>query len=141
MGIGIWEPTFCSAASFVYSDRLADRLVSLASISQLARLTISGVTLKMSLGLTTVAVAGIILLVYEHITHTHGTSVVKSERTFVTGCRDLHPSSSNFGVSFRPMQGAADHGLRIYDTDIRAMASSAAETPLASAPLTRGTRV
>ena len=39
----------------------------------------------------------------------------------ITGFRDLYSQSSNFGVSFRPVQGAADYKLRIYDTDTSAM--------------------
>lgn len=81
----------------------------------------SSVVPKITLVLATVAVVGMTLLAYAHITHTHGTMDVKSERVFVTGFRDLHPSSSNFGVSFRPIQGAADYLLAVYDTDISAM--------------------
>lgn len=81
----------------------------------------SSVAPKISLVLATVAVAGIMLLGYAHITHTHGTMDIKSEGILVTGFRDLHPSSSNFGVSFRPVQGAVDYVLTVYDTDVSAM--------------------
>ena len=49
----------------------------------------SSVVSKISLVLATIAVAGLILLRYAHITHTHGTMEVKSERVVVTGFRDL----------------------------------------------------
>ena len=81
----------------------------------------SSMSPKISLVLATVAVAGIIWLGYAHITHTHGTMDVKSERVVVTGFRDLHGSTSNFGVSFRPVQGVVDYMLTVYDTDISAM--------------------
>ena len=80
----------------------------------------SGMAPKISLVLATVAVAGMILVGIAHITHTHGATDVKSEKVLVTGFRDLHPSSSNFGVSFRPVQGVVDYVLTVYDTDISA---------------------
>ena len=90
-------------------------------------LNMSSVTPKMSLLLATVAVAGMILLGYAHITHTHETAQrpvmmdVKSEPVVVTGFRDLNASTSNFGVSFRPVQGAKDYVLEVYETDMSSM--------------------
>ena len=81
----------------------------------------SSMSSKISLALATVAVAGMILLGYAHITHTHGTMDVKSERVVVTGFRDLSGSTSNFGVSFRPVQGVTGYALRVYDTYTSAM--------------------
>lgn len=81
----------------------------------------SSVASKISLVLATVAVAGMILLGIAHVTHTHGATDVNPEKVLVTGFRDLHVSTSNFGVSFRPVQGVADYVLTVYDTDISAM--------------------
>ena len=81
----------------------------------------SSVAPKISLVLATIAVAGMMLLGYAHITHTHGTTDVNPASVLVTGFRDLHPSSSNFGVSFRPVPGVEDYVLTVYDTDISAM--------------------
>ena len=76
---------------------------------------------KISLMLASFAVAGMMFLAYAHFTHTHGTADVKSEKIVVTGFRDLHGSTSNFGVSFRPAPGAVDYALRIYATDASVM--------------------
>ncbi len=81
----------------------------------------SSVTPKISLVLATVAVTGMMLLGYAQITHSHGTNDMNLASVFVTGFRDLHPSSSNFGVSFRPVPGVEDYVLTVYDTDTSAM--------------------
>ena len=81
----------------------------------------SNVATKISLMLATLAVAGMMILAYAHFTHQHETMDVRSEKIVVTGLRDLHPSSSNFGVSFRPAQGAVNYALRVYDTDTSVM--------------------
>lgn len=84
-------------------------------------LSMSTIAPKLSLVFAIIAVGRMALLWYAHITHTHDSTEGGSQLALVTGFRDLHPSSSNFGVSFRPARGAVDYALRVYDTETSVM--------------------